>query len=136
MADVFSKRKRSQIMAAIRGKHTRPEMIVRRAAHALGFRYRLHVRSLPGTPDLVFPAKRKIIEVRGCFWHAHRCQKNRPMPATNRAYWRRKIEANKARDARTSRALRRRGWQVLVVWECQTRDAAALKSRLRAFLDG
>src|SRR2546423_15651402 len=101
---------------------------------SLGFRYQLHVANLPGTPDLVFPRLRRIIEVRGCFWHGHRCGRCR-IPVTTRAYWVAKIERNRNRDSRTHRQLRRLGWEVLVVWECQTRNAARLGTRLREFLD-
>lgn len=109
-------------------------MIVRRIVHRLGYRYRLHVRGLPGTPDLVFPARRKVIDVRGCFWHMHVCGRCR-IPASRRDYWVAKLQRNKDRDRRTRRALSRLGWKVLTVWECQTTDGVALAERLRAFLD-
>lgn len=120
-------------MAAIRSKDTRPELVVRKLVHGMGYRYRLHVRSLPGTPDMVFPARRKVINVSGCFWHMHGCGRCR-MPATRRAYWSAKLARNKSRDQRTRRALRRLGWDVLVVWECQTKSKDRLARRLRAFL--
>lgn len=106
---------------------------MRRLVHRLGYRYRLHVRSLPGTPDLVFPRPRKIIRVSGCFWHMHGCGRCR-IPASRRAYWIAKLKRNRDRDVRTRRKLRRLGWRVLTVWECQTKDAAALTHRLRKFL--
>lgn len=123
--------------AAVRSKGTTPEMIVRRLVHSLGYRYRLHVRSLPGTPDLVFPAQRKIINVSGCFWHMHGCGRCR-IPASRRAYWVQKLERNAARDKRSRRALRRAGWRVLTVWECQTKTAKleATRSRVLKFLRG
>jgi len=121
-------------MSRIRGRDTKPEVIVRRVAHSLGFRFVLHARDLPGRPDLAFPARRKVIFVHGCFWHRHRCRYGRPTPATRAEFWRVKLEGNRARDARARRALRRRGWQVLVVWECQTRDAETLGRGLRKFL--
>jgi len=102
-----------------------------RLVHALGFRYRLHVRSLPGAPDLVFPRLRKVIFVSGCFWHMHTCGRCR-IPATRRSYWVAKLKRNAARDKRVQRALRRAGGSVLVVWECQT--AAGRRERLRARL--
>jgi DNA mismatch endonuclease (patch repair protein) len=123
-------------MAAVKSKDTSPEMIVRRIVHGLGFRYRLHVKELPGTPDLVSPRLKKfIIIVNGCFWHRHTCGACR-IPAARRAYWVRKIDRNAARDRRTRAALRRLGWRVLVVWECQTRRARRdrLQTRLLAFL--
>jgi DNA mismatch endonuclease (patch repair protein) len=124
----------SRRMAAIRGKHTKPEMLVRRLVHGLGYRYRLHVHTLPGTPDLVFPAQRKIIEVKGCFWHMHSCPASH-IPARRRAFWSAKLARTKARDSHTRRALRRLGWDVLVVWECQTRNVSHLKVRLEDFLE-
>jgi DNA mismatch endonuclease (patch repair protein) len=122
-------------MAAVKSRDTTPELIVRRLAHALGYRYRLHLRSLPGAPDLVFPRLRKVIFVSGCFWHRHTCGRCR-IPATRRSYWLAKIDRNAARDLRVQRALRRLGWGVMVVWECQTAAAklGRLRARLRAFL--
>lgn len=120
-------------MAAIRSKDTRPELVVRKLVHGMGYRYRLHVRSLPGTPDMVFASRRKVINVSGCFWHMHGCGRCR-LPATRRRYWAAKLARNKSRDQRTRRALRRLGWDVLVVWECQTKSTDRLARRLRAFL--
>jgi DNA mismatch endonuclease, patch repair protein len=131
MADTFTKAERSRIMAAVKSGDTTPELIVRRLVHALGFRYRLHVRSLPGAPDLVFPRHRKVIFVNGCFWHMHTCGRCR-IPAIRRAYWLAKLKRNADRDKRAQRALRRADWRVLVVWECQT--VAARRERLRARL--
>jgi len=122
-------------MACIRSKDTTPEMKVRRLVHALGYRYRLHVRTLPGTPDLVFPSRRKIINVSGCFWHMHGCGGCR-IPATRRTYWKAKLTRNKERDDCTRRALRRLGWKVLTVWECQTGDGQRLADRMTRFLRG
>jgi DNA mismatch endonuclease (patch repair protein) len=135
VADTFSKSDRSRVMAAIKSRDTKPELIVRRLAHALGFRYRLHVRSLPGSPDLVFPRLGKVIFVSGCFWHRHTCGRCR-IPATRRRYWLAKFDRNEARDQRVQRALRRLGWGVMVVWECQTAPAKLdrLRSRLSRFL--
>ncbi|MDZ4780314.1 MAG: DNA mismatch endonuclease Vsr [Planctomycetia bacterium] len=136
MADVFSKAERSRIMAAVKSRDTTPEMIVRRLVHSLGGRYRLHAAQLPGCPDLVLPARRKIIFVHGCFWHRHCCAAGRSMPASRADYWATKFARNVARDRRSRRALRRLRWNVLVVWECQTRVGrmGALKARLERFL--
>jgi len=112
------------MMAGIRGKDTRPEMILRRGLHARGFRFRLHDRRLPGSPDLVFPGRRAVIFVHGCFWHGHDCHLFR-LPATRQEFWRAKIEGNAARDAATEDALVSAGWRVLTIWEC------ALKGRKR-----
>jgi DNA mismatch endonuclease (patch repair protein) len=137
MADTFTRAERSRIMALVKSKDTTPELVVRRLVHALGYRYRLHVRALAGCPDLVFPRLHKIINVSGCFWHMHGCGRCR-IPATRRGYWFAKLERNAARDRRTRRALRKAGWQVLVVWECQTIPARRdrLRTKVAAFLEG
>ena len=135
MTDVFTARKRSAIMQAIRGKDSKPEMTIRRLAHSLGYRYRLHVSELPGKPDLVFPSRRKIIQVHGCFWHRHSCRKGRSLPSTRASFWQEKLDRNKARDATDRRRLRKLGWNVLVVWECQVKNADTLMERIVGFLD-
>src|SRR5215472_3891233 len=109
---------RSQMMAAVRSKNTAPEMRVRRLAHSMGYRYRLHRRDLPGTPDLVFPSQKKIIFVHGCFWHQHGCPGSH-MPRSNEAYWAPKLERNRTRDAEHLEALKAAGWRCLVLWECE-----------------
>ncbi len=113
----MSKESRSKIMRAIRSKDTKPEMLVRRGLHAAGFRYRLHVRDLPGRPDLVFPQLKAIIEVRGCFWHSHSCIGGR-IPKTNSGFWVAKLEANRTRDASNLVRLRMLGYAVKIIWEC------------------
>jgi DNA mismatch endonuclease (patch repair protein) len=122
-------------MAAVKSKDTTPEMIVRRLVHAMGYRFRLHVGSLPGNPDLVFPRLRKVIFVSGCFWHMHRCGRCR-IPSSRRDYWVKKLERNATRDKRVQQALRRCEWGVMVVWECQTISARLqnLQIRLARFL--
>ncbi len=127
---------RSRIMRAIKARDTKPELLVRRMVHAIGGRFRLHRKDLPGTPDLVFPSARKVIFVHGCFWHGHTCRRGDRMPATNQVYWRNKIDRNRRRD-RTARAtLRGQGWDVLVIWECQINPLRmpSLRKRLRRFL--
>lgn len=124
----------SRRMAAVGQRDTGPEMIVRRLLHSMEFRYRLHLRGLPGSPDIVFRSRKKVIFVHGCFWHRHGCKKA-TTPATNRAYWLPKFAANVRRDRRNVAALRRAGWKVLIVWECQTRDPSKLEARLRRFLE-
>lgn len=133
MADTVTRSVRSRIMAAVKQKDTAPEMVVRRLLHSLGYRYRLHCRNLPGTPDLVFPSRRKIVFVSGCFWHAHRCRRG-CAPRSRRQYWLAKFARNKRRDEHARRALRRLGWDVLTVWECQTRQSAKLREQLTNFL--
>lgn len=135
MADVLTKTQRSFCMSQIRGKHSTPELVVRRTLHSLGYRYRLHDRGLPGSPDLVFPARRKIIFVHGCFWHRHFCKLGRPTPATRQRFWEAKLLGNKRRDKIVCQRLRRDRWDVLVVWECQTRDTGKMIGKLRSFLD-
>ncbi|MCB1282341.1 MAG: DNA mismatch endonuclease Vsr [Salinibacterium sp.] len=123
-------------MSLIKNKDSRAELAVRRLAHALGFRFRLHVKRLPGRPDLVFPRHRKIILVHGCFWHRHHgCSRTRyPKSPESAAFWREKLDANAARDAKTVAALTEAGWNVLVVWECQTENPRGLRAILTEFL--
>lgn len=134
MADVFDSCKRSEIMRAVRGADTGPEMIVRRLVHGHGYRYRLHVRNLPGVPDLVFPSRHKVILVHGCFWHRHSCRKGRSRPGTRREFWQDKLDGNKRRDIQVFRSLKQLGWDVLVIWECQVGDLTKLRRRIVAFL--
>ena len=122
-------------MGQVKSKGMKPEMQVRRLLHRLGYRYRLHRTDLPGRPDLVFPARHKIVFVNGCFWHYHSgCPRVR-IPATNRDYWHAKLERNRARDERNLGLLEERGWAVTTVWECQLRDLATTTERLIAFLE-
>lgn len=120
-------------MARIGSKNTAPELMVRRLLHGLGYRFRLHRRDLPGTPDIVLPSRRKAIFVHGCFWHGHGCRIGRP-PKSRPEFWGPKLDRNKARDEENSEALRREGWEVAVVWQCETKDKEALIGRLEAFL--
>jgi DNA mismatch endonuclease, patch repair protein len=126
MADVFDPEQRSAVMRAVKSSNTTPEIAVRRTAHALGLRFRLSRKDLPGKPDLVFPAKRTALFVHGCFWHGHSCPRGDRMPATNRDYWRAKIGRNMARDKASLAALKKLGWKPVVIWECETRNKAAL----------
>ena len=135
MGDVFSPAKRSAIMARIRSENTRPEIVVRKVTHSLGFRFRLNKRTLPGKPDIVLTRHRKIILVHGCFWHGHPRCKRATLPSTNLSFWQNKIENNKIRDARVQKTLTENGWKVLVVWQCQTRRLDQLKARLQRFLN-
>ena len=134
--DVHSRKQRSRNMAAVRGTNTKPEMTVRRLLHSLGYRYVLHDRRLPGRPDLVFPGRRKVIFVHGCFWHCHECRFGRVVPETNAVFWRKKRAGNMARDRRNLRVLQSDGWSVLVVWECETKKLGALQTRAVVFLEG
>lgn len=120
--DVFSKEKRSEVMRAVKGKDTTPEVALRKALFALGYRYRLNVKNLPGKPDLVFPKHRTVIFVHGCFWHGHDCKRGARMPKSNVDYWRKKIAGNQARDKRNVAALEDLGWRVITVWECELKS--------------
>jgi len=121
-------------MQAVRRYDTAPEMLVRRMLHALGYRFRLHRKDLPGSPDIVLPRHRKIVLVHGCFWHGHEQCKRAKRPNKNAATWRAKIDGNRIRDAKNVAALRELGWDVLIIWECEVREQARLASRLCEFL--
>lgn len=120
MVDVVDKATRSRMMSGIRGKDTKPELLVRKGLHALGFRFRLYAKDVPGKPDIVLPKYRALVVVHGCFWHGHGCRyfKN---PKSNSQFWESKISANRARDARNAKDQLDKGWRVLVVWECAVR---------------
>ena len=134
--DTLTPTKRSERMALVRGKNTKPEMVVRRLIHSMGFRYRLHSPSLPGHPDLVFVRRRKVIFVHGCFWHLHggKCSLSR-LPKSNLGFWLPKLEGNRTRDTRNRRTIHALGWKMLVIWECQLRSIPALQNRIKKFLE-
>lgn len=133
MTDVVDKKTRSRMMSGIRGKNTKPELIVRRYLHRHGFRYRLHDRKLPGHPDIVLPKYQTVVFVHGCFWHQHDCVRF-VWPKTRREFWAEKISGNVQRDQVNAQLLRDMGWQVLVVWECDLSDKrlAALQKKITA----
>ena len=136
MADRITPEQRSANMARIRSTGMKPEMLVRRLAHGMGYRFRLHRRDLPGQPDLVFPGRHSVIFVHGCFWHQHpdpNCRDARP-PRSRTEYWGPKLQRNAERDAENVARLEAMGWRVLVLWECELRDRDALADRLRSFL--
>lgn len=130
--DPLSAAERSERMSRIRSTDTGPEMVVRRIAHRMGLRYRLHRADLPGKPDLVFPRRKKVVFVHGCFWHLHGC-KNYQLPRTRREFWMPKLEGNKKRDADNRRRLIEDGWEVLVIWECETRNEDEVRRLLGQF---
>ena len=133
MVDTVTAARRSEIMSRVRGKDTRPEMLVRRLVHGAGYRYRLHGPGLPGRPDLVFAARKKVIFIHGCFWHSHAdCQYAR-VPKSRTEFWLTKLQANKERDARNIKELTGAGWKVLVLWECELKNPA-LMLKIREFL--
>ena len=135
MTDRFTRQQRSEIMARIKGRDTAPERVVRSLLHGMGYRFRLHVRELPGRPDIVLPRHRKVILVHGCFWHGHNCRRG-ARPRSNSNFWNRKIDGNIERDKRDRKGLHSLSWKVLVVWECQIRDEEALRGRLLKFMAG
>lgn len=133
--DNLSPAERSEIMARVRGKNSRPELFVRKLVYALGYRYRLHVRRLPGCPDLVFRKLRKVIFIHGCFWHRHKACALARLPKSRPEFWIPKLEGNKERDVRNKRALVREGWKVLTIWECELKDTGRMQRAIRRFLD-
>jgi DNA mismatch endonuclease (patch repair protein) len=140
MADRLTPEQRSGNMSRIRGKNTKPELLVRRLLHSKGYRYRLHGASrgikLPGNPDLVFAGRRKVIFVNGCFWHFHDCRVGQHSPKANAEFWETKRTRTRDRDASQRRQLENDGWEVLTVWECQLRDLSAVEKQLELFLTG
>ncbi|MEC9067650.1 MAG: DNA mismatch endonuclease Vsr [Pseudomonadota bacterium] len=137
MADTLTKLQRSERMGKVRHKDTKPELAVRRLVHSLGYRYRLHRAGLPGKPDLVFPSRKKVIFVHGCFWHRHpdpECKLAR-MPKSRLDFWGPKLEANRERDERVHRELLDLGWKPLAIWECEVKGSEQLENKVRGFLD-
>jgi DNA mismatch endonuclease (patch repair protein) len=134
MTDIYSKEKRSWVMSKVSGNNTKPEIIVRRLIHSMGFRYRLHYKKLPGKPDIVFPKKKKVIFVHGCFWHGHEGCKKSKRPTSNSDFWNKKIEQTIIRDNKLIFELKNLGWSVLIIWECQIKDLEKLKHTLFTFI--
>lgn len=132
--DTLSSRERSERMSRVRSKHTKPELTVRRLLTSLGYRYRLHSKTVPGHPDIVFSRRKKAIFVHGCFWHRHKNCRNCRLPKSKLDFWEPKLEGNRKRDMKNQRELVRAGWQFLVVWECEL-NRTQLTSRLRSFLE-
>ena len=132
--DVLTKKQRSYCMSRIRGKDTKPEIAVRKIIHNLGYRYRLHKKNLPGCPDIVLSSHQKIIFVNGCWWHRHNCRLGRRTPKSRLEYWLPKLRKNKERHKTNLQKLRRDGWKVLTVWECQTKNLSKLTNKLETFL--
>jgi DNA mismatch endonuclease, patch repair protein len=135
MTDVHTPEQRRRNMASIRGKDTGPEKSVRSLVHQLGYRFRLHRRDLPGKPDLVFPSRRKVIFVHGCFWHMHDCRYGRVTPATRIEFWQAKRTGTVERDRRAIEQLTTLGWESLIVWECNTKNTEDLRATLIDFLN-
>jgi len=133
--DVYDKTKRSAVMARVKSQNTKPELLLRKTLTALGARYRLQRKDLPGRPDVVMPGRKLAFFVHGCFWHGHDCARGSRVPKANREYWLAKVARNKARDERSVQALAAADWRVETIWECQMKDAEALKARLATILD-
>lgn len=127
---------RSAVMRSVKSANTEPELVVRRLVHRLGYRFRLHCKYLPGTPDLVFPRLRKVVFVHGCFWHGHNCARGSRVPVHNHEYWVKKIEGNRQRDRKVAWFLRKLGWGRKVVWECSLKRPEKVKLALDEFLRG
>lgn len=135
MADVFNEEQRSWIMSRIHGRDTKPELVVRKRLHAMGYRYRLHSSKLPGKPDIVLTRHRKVIFIHGCFWHGHADCKRSRRPTSNVEFWQAKIGRTMERDRQNLAALVEAGWQVLTLWTCEIRKSELLEKKLRDFLD-
>lgn len=135
MSDTCTAEKRSEIMSLVHSKNTGPELAVRRLIFGMGYRYRLHVKELPSKPDVVLIGRRKIVDIRGCFWHGHRDCKYARLPKSREDYWRVKIDRNRQRDSENLRRLEGDGWKVFVVWECELRNLELLKNRLHEFIE-
>ena len=133
MVDVFTPQKRSAVMSRIQGKHTKPELVVRRLLHGMGYRFRLHRRDLPGTPDILLPGRRTAIFVHGCFWHSHEGCRLASKPHSNQAYWSGKLDRNRRRDQASQAALVDAGFDVLTVWECEVKNKEAAREALISF---
>jgi DNA mismatch endonuclease (patch repair protein) len=132
--DVLTPEQRQRCMASISGKNIKPELIVRKLLYSLGYRYRLHYSNLPGKPDLVYPDKRKVIFIHGCFWHRHDCKKGNSRPSKNSEFWQKKLADNASRDNRNISELKKLGWEILVFWECQIKDLQAISINLHSYL--
>ena len=134
MPDVFNPEERSRIMAKVRGENTSPERLVRSLIHKMGYRFRLNVKDLPGKPDIVLKKHKKVIFVHGCFWHQHEGCPHAARPSSNTEYWNKKLDRNMIRDREHMHKLEYLGWNVLIVWECETRDREKLIDKLKVFL--
>ena len=132
--DSVSPEKRSWVMAQVKGRNTRPEKAVRSLLHHMGYRFRLQRVDLPGKPDIVLPKYRTAVFVHGCYWHRHDCPNGQRLPKSRLDFWLPKLEGNRERDIRKQSLLRKQGWNVLIIWECQLRDTNTLQENIRAFL--
>jgi DNA mismatch endonuclease, patch repair protein len=134
MSDTLTQSQRKFCMSQNKEKNTSPEISVRRLVYSLGFRYRLHRRDLPGCPDMVFPAKKKVIFINGCYWHRHNCKKGRSMPATRKKFWQQKFKRTIERDKHNYRTLKKLSWKILIIWECQIKKPVKITDKIISFL--
>ena len=134
MADTLTPERRSDNMSRVKGRNTKPELLIRSLAHRLGYRFRLHRTDLPGKPDLVFPGRRAVIFVHGCFWHGHTCKRGSLKPKTNAAFWVAKLGRNIERDSAQIRQLKGMGWRALIIWECEIKNERKVATRINKFL--
>jgi len=134
MPDTFTPKARSEIMRRVKSRDTTPEKLVRSSLHSIGYRFRLHRKDLPGKPDIVFPSRKKVVFVHGCFWHSHSGCKRARVPTDNRDYWEQKLARNRDRDQENQKKLLDLGWSFKIVWECETKDMALTLKRLKRFL--
>jgi len=135
MADKLTRSQRFASMSSNVSKGTQPEIVVRRLVHSMGYRYRLHRRNLPGCPDMVFPCRKKVILVNGCYWHRHNCRKGRSVPETRREFWENKFARTVQRDNENRRRLKKLGWKILIIWECKIKNRDQLKKQIVKFLE-
>ncbi|MNV10720.1 Very short patch repair protein [compost metagenome] len=133
--DRLTTQRRSWLMSRVKSKNTKPELVVRRLVFGMDYRYRLHAKNLPGQPDLVFPGRKKVIFVNGCFWHGHTDCRYGRLPKSRVEYWQAKIEQNQARDRENTTLLEADGWQVLTVWQCELKNIETLANRLNEFIE-
>lgn len=132
--DIFTPEKRSHVMSQVRGKNTKPEILVRKLLHRMGYRFRLHRKDLPGKPDIVLPKYKTVVFIHGCFWHGHNCKRG-AKPSSNKDFWNEKLEKNVERDKKHVRSLEAIGWRCIVVWECETKNADLLEVKLKNGLE-
>ena len=135
MVDNLTEKQRKHCMRQVKSKDTRPEIVVRKLISLMGYRYRLHRKDLPGCPDLVFSVGKKVIFINGCYWHRHTCKKGRSKPETNKDFWRTKFYRTKQRDKENRKKLKKLGWQILTIWECQIKNVEKLKKMVTEFIE-
>jgi len=134
MTDTLTNEQRKRCMSGNHGKDTLPELVVRRTVHSLGYRFRLHRKDLPGCPDLVFPARRKILFINGCYWHRHKCKKGQSLPETRKVFWKNKFDGTIKRDKYNRKKLKMLGWKTMTIWECEITNIKKMETKLIKYL--